>query len=72
MNWLHQVKYKNKTIEIWQLATGQWQCCIATPGQQTSEGQPLLGIGPDADFDSLEAAVDAAMKMVDEDGQGDD
>jgi hypothetical protein len=63
-----EVKYGREIIQVWQDdLTGKWRCCIATPGHRTCGEEPLRGIGPDQDFDSPEAAVDAAMVMVDDD-----
>jgi hypothetical protein len=56
----HRVEYRGATIAVWRDPTGRWQSCILTPGQTFN------GIGPDEDFDTPEAAVDAAMEMVDE------
>jgi hypothetical protein len=56
----HQVSYNGETIEVWrEPITGQWQCMIVARRQGAD-------IGPDADFDSPEAAIDAAMKMIDD------
>jgi hypothetical protein len=57
----HQVEYRGEIIKVWQEPRGRWQCCIVATGSQG-----VHGIGPDEDFDSPEAAIDAAMVMVDE------